>query len=96
MAEVETKSLKVEGAEICFEVAGKGPYLLCVPGANCDAGIFKPLRALLTDYFTVALCDRRGFSCRRLTGTQPSGKYIDTDVIDILPCQSKKKLDKSD
>ena len=75
--------LKLEGANIYYEVQGTGPYLILVPGANGDADIFKPLRAQLIDHFTVVLYDRRGFSRSVLTGPQDYNKRIDTDVDDI-------------
>ena len=58
-------TLDVPGAVLHYETQGSGPVLVLVPGANGEAGIFKPLADALQDAFTVVRYDRRGFSDSR-------------------------------
>ena len=39
MGRAETKTLKVPGATLYYEVRGTGPVLLCIPGGPTDAGM---------------------------------------------------------
>ena len=66
-------TLEVPGAILHYETQGSGPVLVLVPGANGEAGIFKPLADALQDAFTVVRYDRRGFSDSRLTDAQEEG-----------------------
>ena len=66
-------TLDVPGAVLHYETQGSGPVLVLVPGANGEAGIFKPLADALQDAFTVVRYDRRGFSDSRLTAAQEEG-----------------------
>ena len=77
-------TLKVPNAEIYYEVAGTGPLLLCISGANGSVEIWRPLQQELKDYFTVAMLDRRGFSRSYLEGPQDyTGSHrIETDTDD--------------
>jgi pimeloyl-ACP methyl ester carboxylesterase len=59
--ELDISTLEVPGAILHYEAQGSGPQLILVPGANGDAGIFKPLADALQDAFTVVRYDRRGF-----------------------------------
>jgi len=86
--------LDVDGANLYFEVEGSGPYLLCVPGANGDADIWKNFRAASVDHFTVVLYDRRGFSRSKLTGPQDYTHRLDTDAADIFKMMSSLTKEK--
>ncbi len=66
-------ALEVPGATLHYETQGSGPVLVLVPGANGEAGAFKPLADALQDSFTAVRYDRRGFSDSRLTGAQEEG-----------------------
>src|SRR5262249_24245163 len=66
-------TLDVPGAILHYESQGIGPVLVLIPGANGEAGIFKPLADALQDAFTVVRYDRRGFSDSRLTNAQEEG-----------------------
>ena len=72
-----TKSamLAVPGAQIYYEVAGKGPALLIIPGGPQDAGVFADLTQLLADRYTVVAYDPRGNS-----RTTTEGKLGDMDL----------------
>ncbi|MDQ2913922.1 MAG: alpha/beta hydrolase [Chloroflexota bacterium] len=50
------------GAELNYEVAGKGPSLLLIHGGGVDGGTFKKLAAVLASDFTLVTYDRRGLS----------------------------------
>ena len=84
---IENKSenyyLDVEGAKIYYEILGKGPVIIFVPGANGDGYIFEPLRNLLSEYFTTVIYDRRGFSRSELTKEQNYENKIEKDIDDI-------------
>ena len=66
-----TKSamLKVPGAQIYYEVEGRGPTLLIIPGGPQDAGVFAELTQLLADRYTVVAYDPRGNSRTTTEGT---------------------------
>jgi len=66
-------TLEVPGATLHYETHGSGPVLVLVPGANGEAGAFKPLADALQDAFTAVRYDRRGFSDSRLTNAQEEG-----------------------
>jgi pimeloyl-ACP methyl ester carboxylesterase len=74
--------LTVPGAELYYEMKGKGPLLLLIPGANGDHFIYTPIGEILAETFTVVTYDRRGFSGSKLTGEQDYTKRIDTDADD--------------
>ncbi|MFF4260414.1 alpha/beta fold hydrolase [Streptomyces sp. NPDC001663] len=58
--------LRVDGAELYYEIRGSGPALLLISGAGGDAGYFSGMAEELADAFTVINYDRRGNS--RSTG----------------------------
>lgn len=58
--------LKIEGAELYYEVRGSGPALVMISGAGGDAGFYEGSAEELADAFTVITYDRRGNS--RSTG----------------------------
>jgi pimeloyl-ACP methyl ester carboxylesterase len=61
-AQVETKTLKVPGATLYYEVRGSGPVLLLISGGPTDAGMFTDLAERLADRYTVVSYDQRGHS----------------------------------
>lgn len=75
--------LQVNGAKLCYEMEGSGPYLVFVAGGNGGSILFRPLRDRLVKHFTVVLYDRRGYFRSKLTGPQDYTKRIDTDVDDL-------------
>jgi pimeloyl-ACP methyl ester carboxylesterase len=54
--------LPVNGAELYYEITGKGSPLLLIAGGLADAGQFKALGEELADSFRVITYDRRGNS----------------------------------
>jgi pimeloyl-ACP methyl ester carboxylesterase len=63
-----TRTLKLPGATIHYEVAGTGPVLLCIPGGPTDAGMYADFLELLSDRYTVVAYDPRGHSRSPLDG----------------------------
>ena len=59
---MESGFLKVEGAELYYEVRGTGPTLVMIVGAGGDAGFYEGVAEELADAFTVITYDRRGNS----------------------------------
>lgn len=57
-----TGSLRVNGATLHYEVRGRGPVLLLVPGGSGGAASFDPLADELAAEYTVATYDPRGMS----------------------------------
>lgn len=70
-APIETGTLEVPGASLCYQVRGIGPLLLLIPGRPTDAGALVGVAACLADRYTVVTYDRRG---------PLSGPPVDTDV----------------
>jgi len=59
---MESRTLKVPGATLYYEVRGAGPVLLMIPGGPMDAGGFAPLADCLAGRYTVVTFDCRGNS----------------------------------
>ncbi|WP_020659490.1 alpha/beta fold hydrolase [Amycolatopsis benzoatilytica] len=77
-----TKTLRVPGAEIAYDVAGAGPLLLLVPGGPADATGFAALRPRLTDRHTVVTFDPRGISRSPITG-EPGDDPVGDHAEDV-------------
>lgn len=54
--------LRVPGAVLHYEVRGRGPALLLIPGGPADGGVFADLADRLEDRYTVITYDPRGLS----------------------------------
>ncbi len=54
--------VKVNGAELYYEVRGTGPAVLLIHGTNLDSGCYGDLAGALAHEFTVVTYDRRGYS----------------------------------
>ncbi|GAA5807465.1 hypothetical protein MFLAVUS_000826 [Mucor flavus] len=80
--------LQVDGAKICYEVEGKGPYIFLVPGANSSGDLFIPLRKVLIKYFTVVIYYRRGYCDNELSAPQDYTKKLENDVEDLYTFSS--------
>lgn len=61
-------TLAVPGARLYYEVLGRGPTLLIIPGGPQDAGVFTDLAHLLADRYTVVTYDPRGNSRSEVEG----------------------------
>lgn len=59
---VDVRSLEVPGARLYYEVRGKGPVLLMIPGGPADAGAFRKIAQDLAAHYTVVTYDPRGLS----------------------------------
>lgn len=68
-------TIEANGTKLYYELRGKGPPLLFVPGAEGDAEEYLRVAELLDDEFGVLSYDRRGFS----RSPRPIG-YIGTTV----------------
>jgi pimeloyl-ACP methyl ester carboxylesterase len=62
-------TLAVPGATLTYDVHGRGPVLLLIPGGPADAAVFTHLRPLLAEDHTVVTYDPRGLSRSPLDGT---------------------------
>ena len=72
---VKTGTVDANGTKLYYELRGRGPSLLFIPGAEGDAEEYLRVAELLDDEFTVVTYDRRGFS----RSPRPVG-YIGTTV----------------
>jgi pimeloyl-ACP methyl ester carboxylesterase len=61
-AATDSRTLKVPGATLYYEVRGSGPVLVLIPGGPTDAGMFAGMARLLADRYTVVSYDPRGHS----------------------------------
>ncbi|SDC62791.1 Predicted hydrolases or acyltransferases (alpha/beta hydrolase superfamily) [Streptomyces sp. LaPpAH-199] len=66
--------LEAPGATLHYEVRGRGPLLVMMPGGSADAGIYDTLAAELADRWTVVAFDPRGYSRSTLHG--PTGEQL--------------------
>ncbi|MFD3793150.1 alpha/beta fold hydrolase [Streptomyces californicus] len=71
---VRTGRLEAPGATLHYEVRGRGPLLVMMPGGSADAGIYDTLAAGLADRWTVVAFDPRGYSRSTLHG--PTGEQL--------------------
>ena len=76
-------TFNVPGANLYYEVSGKGPLLIMIPGAAGTGEIFRPLIASLVEEYQVVTYDRRGFSRSELDGPQDDDHRLDTDADDV-------------
>ena len=65
------------GAELYYEVRGRGPAVLLIAGATGDAGHFEQAADVLASEHTVITYDRRGNSRSRPTGPTTLDKQAD-------------------
>ncbi|KAI7891848.1 Alpha/Beta hydrolase protein [Mucor mucedo] len=75
--------LEVNGANLCYEIEGSGPYIVFVAGGNGGHRLFRRIRDILTKHFTVVLYDRRGYFRSKLTGPQDYKKNVEANVEDL-------------
>jgi pimeloyl-ACP methyl ester carboxylesterase len=73
MAVRHTHTLHVPGGRLHYEVRGRGPALLLIPGSNGDAGFFDAVADPLAGRYTVISYDRRGFSRSAQDGPPGTG-----------------------
>lgn len=62
--------LKVHDATLYYEVRGKGPILLMIPAAGCDANSYVKVAYYLSDWYTVVTYDRRGYSRSKINSSE--------------------------
>src|SRR5689334_11919008 len=76
-AKIDT--LQVPGAKVYYEVRGRGPVLLMMPGGPADAGAFHNVGQELASDYTVVTYDPRGLSHSTL-----EGPFDDTRMVQIF------------
>lgn len=84
-------TLELNGANINYNIEGKGPLLILIPGANGTGDIFEPFVEQLKHQFSVVTYDRRGYGKSNFTEPLPErtkNAYDDyrikRDVKDIV------------
>jgi pimeloyl-ACP methyl ester carboxylesterase len=70
MNPIKTRTLKVPGANLYYEIRGSGPVLLLICGGVYDAAGYAGLAQQLANRYTVVTYDRRGNSRSPLDGPQ--------------------------
>ena len=68
MAQTRSGTAAAAGAELYYEVRGRGPAVLLIAGATGDAGHFEQAADVLASEYTVITYDRRGNSRSRPAG----------------------------
>jgi len=59
---MKKNTLRVPGATLSYEVRGKGPLLLLIPGGGNGCYVFEGVMSYLVDQYSVVTYDRRGLS----------------------------------
>ncbi|MGW4486275.1 alpha/beta fold hydrolase [Amycolatopsis sp. NPDC004368] len=77
-----TRTLRVPGAELTYDLDGSGPVLLLVPGGPADATAFTALRPHLTSRYTVVTFDPRGLSRSPIAG-EPGEDVVGEHADDV-------------
>src|SRR5437764_14057796 len=70
MKSMKAQMLRVPGATLSYEVRGKGPLLLLIPGGGNDSHVFEGISRHLVDRYSVVIYDRRGLSQSILDDTE--------------------------
>jgi pimeloyl-ACP methyl ester carboxylesterase len=94
VTEFESKTLKVPGANLYYEVRGAGPVLLMMPGGPADAASFHALAGHLSKHYTVVTYDPRGLSHSRLEGPLDGERIVQIfadDAHRLLEAVTKEK-----
>jgi len=73
--EMTTGTVRVNGAELYYQVRGSGPALLMVHGTGADSGCYDQVAKRLAADFRILTYDRRGWS----RSPRPSG-WIKTSI----------------
>ncbi|WP_431034578.1 alpha/beta fold hydrolase [Streptomyces sp. P6-2-1] len=74
--------LRVPGARLHYEVRGRGPLLVLLPGGGGDAGVYDGFAPLLADAYTVVALDPRGYSRSVLDGP-PGTQTVERQADDV-------------
>jgi pimeloyl-ACP methyl ester carboxylesterase len=82
-----------EGAEIYYELRGKGPLLLLIHGAMEDAGFYSSAADILAEKFTIVSYDRRCNS--RSTGNRNVDMSVAQQARDAASIIKAMGLDKA-
>ena len=77
VAEKRSGTAAVVGAELYYEVRGRGPTVLLIAGATGDAGHFEQAADVLASAHTVITYDRRGNSRSRPAGPTTLAQQAD-------------------
>ena len=84
VAQQRSGTAAVGGAELYYEVRGRGPAVLLIAGATGDAGHFEQAADDLASEHTVITYDRRGNSRSRPAGPTTLDQQAD-DAAALLP-----------
>jgi hypothetical protein len=83
-------TLKVPGADLHYEVVGRGPMLLGIHGGDGSGEIWRKLSEELKDRFTVVFYDRKFFPVLR--ACQGGGGGILASRMILTPSQDEAFL----
>ncbi|AYF78054.1 alpha/beta fold hydrolase [Nocardia yunnanensis] len=73
---MRSDTVRVPGATLYYEVRGKGPVLLLIPGGGGDANAADGMAEVLERHFTVVAFDARGYSRSTLDGGTPEPQHV--------------------
>jgi pimeloyl-ACP methyl ester carboxylesterase len=76
---MKSRTLKVPGADLYYEVRGSGPVLLMMPGGPADATTFRRIEDRLASQYTVVTYDPRG-----LSHSSPLDPRDDSRMVEIF------------
>ncbi|MBP2708142.1 alpha/beta hydrolase [Microbispora sp. RL4-1S] len=81
---MRSATLAVPGASLYYEVRGRGPVLLLLPGGGGDAAVYDGFADALAEHYTVVTLDPRGYSRSRLDDPVPVDQRVETQSDDAL------------
>ncbi|RMI31373.1 alpha/beta fold hydrolase [Nocardia stercoris] len=73
---MRSDTLRVPGATLYYEMRGKGPVLLVIPGGGGDANAADGMAEVLREHFTVVAFDARGYSRSALDPGAPQDQHV--------------------
>lgn len=77
-------TLRVPGATLHYEIRGRGPMLLLLPGSGGDAVIFDAIADTLAARYTVVAIDPRGYSHSTIDSPAPVGQRVEVQADDAF------------
>lgn len=89
--------LKIQGANLYYEISGTGPSLLLITGAGGNGSAWHSTIQFLSKHYTTICYDRRNHSSSTITGPQDYSNRLATDASDAAAliahaCPSGKAL----
>lgn len=76
--------LKINDAEIYYEIHGQGHPVILIPGYGCDHYYWMPILSKLSKHYQVITLDNRGAGQTTDLGEPLSIKLMATDIVELI------------